>query len=236
MNSSIICPICGFESENLTSHIATHNMTTKEFKKQFGIKYVQSDRLRAIHASNININNPTKGKWHSVSSIEKMSKNRTGVGIGYAGKYVRTPEIREKISKGVIEAHFRGDYDNVQPGVGSFEYSQKMRTTIFARSTWEASLIDIFDKHPRITSFVAEPFSIPYMFEGSQHRYIPDFLVKYDDAIHSIWEVKGDHFMKDLKTQAKISILGEFCQDNGYNMFIVDSKILKRLQIYVKGL
>ena len=116
-------------------------------------------------------------------------------------------------------------------------YSEKMRTTIFARSTWEASLIKVFDKHPSITSFIAEPFSIPYMFEGAQHRYIPDFVVVYDDVIKSIWEVKRDDFLiNDAKTKAKIAALNEFCWSQYYNMFIIDSKILKRLKHYTNGL
>lgn len=235
MPDLITCPICGFESENLTTHIKNHNISVKDFKNKFGFKYVQSDRLRAIHSRSISNNNPTKDKKHTIVSLEKMSKNRTGLGIGVAGKYERTPKIRQKISEGVVRAHFRGDYDNVRPGIGSFEFSEKMQTTIFARSTWEASLIKIFDKHSRITSFIAEPFSIPYMFEGIQHRYIPDFLVIYDEVISSIWEVKRDDFLvNDAKTIAKISTLEIFCRNNNYNMFIVDSNILKRLQNYTK--
>ena len=116
MDDLIKCPMCDLESENLTTHIKTHNMTIKEFKKKFGLKYVQSDRLRAIHSKNINTNNPTKGTKHSTASLTKMSNNRAGKGIGVAGKYKRTPEIKQKISESVVAAHFRGDFDNVKPG------------------------------------------------------------------------------------------------------------------------
>ena len=223
MNNIITCPVCGFGSENLTSHIATHGMSVKEFKKEFGLKYVQSDRLRAVHKANIDANNPTKGMKRSDSEIEKMSANRAGKGIGVAGKYERTIKIREKISQGVTQAHFRGDFDNARPGNGSFVFSNKSKTTIFARSTWEASLIDIFDRHPRITSVVNEPFGIPYMFEGAQHIYIPDFLVIYDGVIKSIWEVKRDDFLiSDAKTIAKMDALEIYCRENDFNMFIIN--------------
>lgn len=237
MPDLIKCPICNFESENLTTHIRNHGMTVKDFKKQFGLKYVQSDRLRATHSANIDKNNPTKGKGHSPTAIEKMSKNRAGIGIGYVGKYERTPEIRQKISEGVIEAHFRGDFDHVKPGTSSFVYSDKMQKAIFARSTWEAIIIDVLDKHPRVVSFVEEPFSIPYMFNGAQHRYIPDFLVKYDECIDSIWEVKRDDFIEgDAKTVVKLTALDEYCKSHNMNMFVIDSKILKRLKQYTEQL
>jgi hypothetical protein len=232
----IVCPICGFESENLTTHIIViHNMSVKDFKKQFNINYVQSDRLRATHKKTIETDNPTKGKKRTKSEIKKMSKNRKGKGIGIAGKYGRTDEIKTKISKGVTAAHLRGDFDNVKPGVGSFIFCQKANRTIFARSTWEAKLIRVFDKHPRILSVENEPFVIPYVFEGSQHNYIPDFLVKYDETIQSVWEVKRDDFIvNDAKTKAKLQALEIYCSEHNMNMFIVDSKILQRLENYIR--
>lgn len=140
LSDLIECPICSFESENLTNHIVkTHNMTVKDFKKKFDIKYVQSDRLINIHKNNAETNNPTKGTNRSVDEIAKMGANRKGKGIGIAGKYTRTPEIREKISKGVIEAHFRGDFDNVKPGKGSFIFCKKANQTIFANLHGSAS-------------------------------------------------------------------------------------------------
>ena len=75
------------------------------------------------------------------------------------------------------------------------------------------------------------------MFEGAQHIYIPDFLVIYDGVIKSIWEVKRDDFLiSDAKTIAKMDALEIYCRENDFNMFIVNSKILKRLQNYIKGI
>ena len=42
-----------------------------------------------------------------------MSKNRTGKGIGVAGQYKRTPEIRKKISDSVKQLYKDGVYDGV---------------------------------------------------------------------------------------------------------------------------
>ena len=238
MNNLITCPICDFKSENLTTHIILiHNMTTKEFKKKFKLKYIKSDRLRQINKNNIDNNNPTKGTVRSFESKQKMSQNRTNKGVGIAGKYERTPEIKEKISSGVIKAHLRGDFDNVRPGISNYVYSSKMQTTFFTRSSWEADLVQILDKHPRVISFKMEPFKIPYYFENCLHNYIPDFLVVYDDCITSIWEVKRDDFIiNDEKSKAKILALHEYGSTHQMNTFVVDSKILKLLKKYIKGL
>lgn len=232
------CLICGFESENLSFHIVKiHNLKTKDYKKIYNIKYVQSDRLRSIHKSNIDNKNPTKNKKHSKESIIKMKNNRKGKGINTAGKYERTPEIKNKISKGVVDAHFRGDFDSVKPGKGSFVFSKKSNKTIFARSTWEKDMLEIFDLHPKINSVVSEPFTISYMFNGSKHNYIPDFLVRYEDVIDSIWEVKRDDWLKsDPKTIVKIEALKIYCHKNNMNMFIVDSKILNKIKLYIKSI
>lgn len=238
MYNLIRCHLCSFESENLTTHIIkAHNLTAKDYKKKYDVKYIQSDRLRNIHFNNIEANNPTRGTKRSIGEVLKMSVNRKGKGIGKTGKYKRTPEIREKISEGVTRAHFRGDFDNVKPGKGSFIFCKKANKTIFARSTWEHQLIEIFDAHPAVTSVTNEPFAIPYCFENIKHNYIPDFLVVYDNVIKSMWEVKRDDFIaNDLKTKTKLDALENYCHIHTMNMFIVDSKILKKLSNYVRNI
>lgn len=131
----------------------------------------------------------------------------------------------------------RGDFDNVKPGKGSFIFCKKANKTIFARSTWERQFIEILDKHPAITYVTNEPFVIPYIFDNIKYNYIPDFLVVYDDVVRSIWEVKRDDFIvSDPKTKAKLAALENYCFVHNMNMFIVNSKILKKLSDYVRNM
>lgn len=82
MSDYIVCPICGFQSGNLTTHIKTHNLTTKMFRELFpGFGFLKSESLRLRHSRNMKDNNPMKEKHHSDNSLFKMSKNRTGKGF-----------------------------------------------------------------------------------------------------------------------------------------------------------
>lgn len=57
------------------------------------------------------------------------------------------------------------------------------RKPIF-RSSWEHTVMVMFDQNPNIISWASEPLRIPYRnpFTGKQTVYVPDFLVTYVDA------------------------------------------------------
>src|SRR5574344_1842446 len=52
------------------------------------------------------------------------------------------------------------------------------------RSSWEHTVMIMFDNNPNIVSWASEPLRIPYRnpFTGKQTVYVPDFLVTYVDA------------------------------------------------------
>lgn len=228
---TILCPVCGFLSENLTTHVKTHGYTPLEFKKTFGLKWLRSDRLRKSQSDFMRKSSPTFG-GHSDEALNSMRTNRKGKGFGVAGKYVRTGEIRSKISRGVSEAHFRGDF--TRKGHGSYVPTTKaVRGEIWARSSWEARMIRVLDAHPQVWSITPEPMSIPYSFEGIVHRYIPDFLVVLSGNVHEIWEVKGDFLEKDPKTQAKKRVLNDYVLSQNMNACWVNSWALIRMEMQV---
>ena len=45
-------------------------------------------------------------------------------------------------------------------------------------------------------------FAIPYLHDGRQHSYIPDFIVRLDNGVHLILEPKGHDEKEAVKTQA----------------------------------
>lgn len=51
------------------------------------------------------------------------------------------------------------------------------------RSSWERTLMNVFDNHPNVEQWASESIQIPYVspFDGRWHKYIPDFLVVYTD-------------------------------------------------------
>jgi type III restriction enzyme len=72
-------------------------------------------------------------------------------------------------------------------------------------SKWEQSAAYHFDTHPRVVAFVKNQglgFAIPYLHNGQQHNYIPDFIVRLDNGVSLILEVKGHDDTADVKEQA----------------------------------
>jgi type III restriction enzyme len=72
-------------------------------------------------------------------------------------------------------------------------------------SKWEQSAAFHLDAHPRVAAFVKNQglgFSIPYLHNGQQHNYIPDFIVRLDGGLNLILETKGHDPLEAVKTQA----------------------------------
>lgn len=232
----IECKICKFSSENLTSHIIRiHKLSTEEYKIKYNVKMIQSKRIINISKNKTGDNNHFYGKKHSADSKEKMSKSSIGKGVGVAGKYERTKEIREKISKKVTSLHLKGVYDKNEYGNGKHVYCQKANKEVYARSTWEQRFIKCIDADPAIVEVVVEPFSIEYEFESCIHRYIPDYHIIYDDCINSLWEIKRQDFIEnDPKTQAKIKVLREYCDRKNMNSFVITLKEIEEYEKYIK--
>ncbi len=51
------------------------------------------------------------------------------------------------------------------------------------RSSWELTVMNFLDSHPSVLQWASESISIPYInpLTGEQRRYIPDFMVLYQD-------------------------------------------------------
>ena len=72
-------------------------------------------------------------------------------------------------------------------------------------SKWEQSAAFHLDTHPRVEAFVKNQglgFAIPYLHDGGQHSYIPDFIVRLSNGVHLILETKGWDDREDVKSQA----------------------------------
>jgi len=72
-------------------------------------------------------------------------------------------------------------------------------------SKWEQSAAYHLDQHQRVAAFVKNQglgFSIPYLYNGQLHSYIPDFIVRLDNGVRLVLETKGHDPLEDVKTQA----------------------------------
>ena len=72
---------------------------------------------------------------------------------------------------------------------------------------WEQSAAYFIDTHPAVDAFVKNAslgFAIPYLHNGQQHDYVPDFIIrlKTEPPTHLILEVKGYDELKEVKAAA----------------------------------
>jgi type III restriction enzyme len=72
---------------------------------------------------------------------------------------------------------------------------------------WEQSASAYLDRHPMVEAFVKNAglgFAIPYVHNGEDHDYIPDFIVRLagPEHLHLVLETKGYDPLKDVKAAA----------------------------------
>jgi hypothetical protein len=116
---------------------------------------------------------------------------------------------------------------------------------IVYRSSWEARVMDFFDRNPDIISWASEELVVPYLspVDGRYHRYFPDFLVKVKTSEGKtktlMIEVKPKYqtqppkqparktkkFIQEVMTwgvnQAKWKAAKEFCLDRGWEFSLM---------------
>jgi hypothetical protein len=162
-----------------------------------------------------------------------MSRSRKGKGIGIAGKYVRTPAIRKKISVSVT----RFQKNHPEGFANKFFKSGWIETLcsapkVWVRSSWEKRVIRILDQYEEagIEHVTVEPLSIPYSYEGAQHLYTPDLLVEFTGSVCEIWEIKPRELLNDPKNIAKFEALQTFASKRGWNVRIVTLADIEKME------
>jgi hypothetical protein len=236
-NDYVICPLCSQKFGSLSMHlIRKHDITDLEkFKSDYNLISLSSISIRNKQSSFMSENNNSMN-GRSEATKQKISQNRTGKGIGVAGQYERTDEIKSKISRTVAQRHQEGAYRTNKYGCKGYIFSRKMKKLIYYESSWEKRIIECFDIWKRVESFYYEPCVIPYNFVGVEKNYIPDFHVKYDEGINSIWEIKRqDHIDHNFIVQEKMFALQEWCYLMHYNLFMCTLKDIEGLENFLKN-
>jgi hypothetical protein len=163
-----------------------------------------------------------------------MRKARSGRGLGTCGKYERTPEIRAKISQGVTQAYLDGRLKGYPAnGRGEWVESEKADEEVWAHSSWERRVLNVLDLHPCVQEVQVEPFAITYEYEGSTHRYLPDFLITLEGGIQELWEVKPAMFLEDPKTKAKLEAFHRYVDEHDLNGRIVNLHDIEGMEMQV---
>jgi hypothetical protein len=143
-------------------------------------------------------------------------------------------EAREKAAETFKKRSAAGEYDfetrnqNLSKSIaqkyidGTFEFSKgnytstKTSQTHHYRSSWELLYMQKLDADSDVLQWEYEFASMSYEFEGTTHRYVPDFHVIMN-AGHKLVEVKPMALRNTLRNIAKKEAAIKYCLELGWD-------------------
>lgn len=113
--------------------------------------------------------------------------------------YMRQPAVREATSKLRVQQIQAGDYYD-----RGYHDSPKAGR-VYYMSGWEQRRWQELDEDPQVVTYQRSPCAVPYDWEGSVHRYVPDVLIQYEDGSKMLEEIKPIKLLtRPHKGQAKL--------------------------------
>lgn len=97
---------------------------------------------------------------------------------------------------------------------------------VYLRSSYESTYARMLDADPDVLSWEHEPMRLPYLFEGSMHNYVPDFMVTRTDGTKQLIEVKPENLSDTPTNLAKAIAASSWCDLNNVQYVIVTEKSL----------
>ncbi len=130
-------------------------------------------------------------------------------------KIMNMPEVRKNMSIGQSKRNPEKNYAYGKKG--HIFCDNKL---YYYRSLWERDAISLLSNYVSsniIKKFETEFFHsirISYIYENSEHIYIPDMLVYHNDNSKELIEIKPNYKLGDQKTLAKLDASFKWCQEN----------------------
>ena len=140
--------------------------------------------------------------------------------------------VKKKRAKG-LNVYFNKTSSTGKPKYfsGKF-YSKKNDDTYTFRSSYELKCFQDLEKDPKVTSYLSEVLSIPYVDMYKNKRvYVPDLLVMYNDGTSCIWEVKPTAMLADYNVKAKAKACKAFL-DKEYPNQKIDYKFITERYLF----
>ncbi|WP_025663302.1 TnsA endonuclease N-terminal domain-containing protein [Aquimarina megaterium] len=102
--------------------------------------------------------------------------------------------------------------------------SKKCGRDIQYESGLELDFINNIEQFPIVKTYVEQPVTIEYIFNGKSHIYTPDFAVFLNNNQGVLVEVKDFTGMVDAIVQRKIEALIDYCQKHGFGLLLTTGK------------
>jgi len=116
---------------------------------------------------------------------------------------------------------------------GTYE-STKMGKTFSYDSGWECTVLECLDSWNDVLAFEVEPFEIPYIHEGTCHKYLPDLFIAFLDGHKEVWEIKPANQTALKKNQNKWFAAKSACEARGWGFEVVTEQLIEKLKNKVK--
>jgi hypothetical protein len=135
----------------------------------------------------------------------------------------RLRALGEKISVIIADKMVNGTWSPPSTGFKGEHYTGAKNggKTVYLRSSYESLFARALDADSDVVSWEYEPLRIPYVFEGSVHNYVPDFMVTGDSGLLTLIEVKPECLVDVGKNLAKRRAAEAWCETNGVGLLIV---------------
>lgn len=101
--------------------------------------------------------------------------------------------------------------------------------SISFESKLEADYIELLEFDNDVIIYEEQPYLIEYLYNSKEHKYTPDFLVRYKNNRNVLVEIK---YQKDLVKKGellkmKFEAAKEFCKELGYEFQILTEKEIR---------
>jgi hypothetical protein len=193
------------ETRRKISTIQRGKKLSEEHKNK--IKEGVTQRFKSDPTLSEKIKTSLTGKKKSIDHCNNISETRK--------KRIKTGDItvnRDKISETITQRFLNGGFEW---STGQYT-STKTGKICNYRSSWERELMIMLDNDNRIASWRYEPISIPYVFDGKTHRYIPDFHVVTVSGNNLLIEVKPSNLSGTEMNSSKRNAAINFCALNDW--------------------
>jgi len=112
--------------------------------------------------------------------------------------------------------------------------SNKMRKDIYYRSRFENDFYVCLEHDQDVVSYFAEPFKVPYYFNGKWHNYIPDLRINFADDTTQVWEIKPESQLKLDQNQSKWAAMYNHAENHGWDFIVQTEKGLAKYQMKIR--
>lgn len=156
------------------------------------------------------ISESNMGHTVSVETRAKIGGSLMGH-LGYnKGGHV-SEETKARMRKAMVKRIQQGGDTNGY-GKGGWFYSRKNRKRLYYRSHLERDWYMLLERQTRVKSYIVEPVSIPYVWKGNIHLYIPDLLVCYVGGFSDLIELKPEFEWDNPRNQVKWLAAKVWCE------------------------